>query len=224
MRLLWWVIGGVLVAGAVASVAGAGPASLPSKEPAKVKPLLGRSAQILLIGDSISAGDGTAGGRLQKKLEKAGFTVTRNALGGRSANTFIAGTKKLKEPKKGLDQLQDAIDAGPPKISIIFLGTNDLAGLSIGNKIGPTKTNFDKIRNKLEGAGVRVIGIGSPHYKERPKFHKHEATLRDALLDVYGVDNFVDAGPITGSYKMHAGGKSAQEFADRLYAELSNIL
>lgn len=228
MKLLWWALGGALGVGILLSVAVAGnPSALPSDTP---KSLNGRGKVILWIGDSISVDSfkgkpvKSLGNRVKARLIDAGFVVVDNSLGGRSANTFIAGTRKLKEPQKGIEQLQDHVDHDQPDIAIVMLGTNDLAGLAIGNKIGPTEKNFQKIVDFLRKNGVRVIGIGSPHYEEKPLFHKHEDTLREALERVYGEGEYIDIGDITGKYRMHGTGTTAAEFSDRIYNRLSYVL
>lgn len=180
-----------------------------------------KGKKILLLGDSLSVKpEGTLGQQLAKLLRGAGAEVTVNALGGRSANSFIAGSKGLKEPKKGEEQLQEAIDQGVDT-AVILLVTNDLAGLAKESSLKTTKKNFQKIVKKLRDAGVTVYGIGAIHYKERPEFHPFEERLNEALLDVYGADFFVNAGPLTEGYKMHAQGKSAANFARRLFLALT---
>jgi len=185
---------------------------------AKVAPL--PSGDILLLGDSLSVGKGTLGGNLASLLESDGRTVLVNALGGRSAASFIRGSGPKEPNGKGAGQLQEAIDAGV-KSAVIVLGTNDLAGLAIGNPLDQTLKPFQKIVDQLRSAGVEVYGIGAPHYQERPKFWPYENALKEGLRDIYGVDHFIDAGPLTENYKMHAGGKAAKGFAERLYAALT---
>jgi hypothetical protein len=190
--------------------------------------------RLLLIGDSLtgnntsdlSDGKGTLGGNLAALLRADGYDVTVNALGARSAYSFMAGTtqynkktKRGKEPAKGADQLEDAIDDGVD-IAVILLGTNDLAGLAKGNTLAATMAPFNKMVAQLRAAGVDVYGIGAPHFPERDDFWSYEPELRDALRDLYGEDHFIDAGPLTKEYRMHAGGKSAANFAARLHSAL----
>lgn len=214
LLLLGAAVGAVL---AVASLFGA----------AKATPLPKRS-KILLLGDSLSGDQaallpGTLGGNLGKLLEESGRAVYGNAMGARSASSFVrgSGVKGHKEPAKGKEQLEDAIDAGVDT-AIILLGTNDLAGMAKGNPIAATIKPFKAIVGQLRDAGVEVYGIGAPHYQDREDFWPYEETLSSALRDLYGADHFIDAGPLTGNYKMHAGGKSAKAFAERLFVALTN--
>ena len=179
-----------------------------------------KGKKILFLGDSISAGKGTAGGQLVALLRAAGAEVTVNALGGRSAASFVRGSRGLKEPEKGLLQLADAVNDGIDT-AIIFLGTNDLAGLAVGNTKEQTIKPFRAIVTQLRTAGVEVYGIGAPHYEKRPDLVDYEDGLREELEDVYGRGRFIDAGPLTGSYYMHAGGAKAKDFAARLFACLT---
>lgn len=242
MRLLWWLVGLGAVAGVGVAIATAkGPAaSLPDKrvnESVRELPKPKRGGErVLLIGDSLSVvnkDETTLGARLAKKLRASGYDVTVNALGGRSANSFITANKagkKGKEKKKGLEQLQDHIDDGI-ETAIVFLGTNELADLELSGKSGTkaldaklsrTEANTAKIIDKLRSNGVRVIGIGAPHFKERPEFHPYEDLLYDTVRPLYG-DDFIDARPITGDYKMHGSGKSAEAFAQALHDILTGV-
>ena len=89
-----------------------------------------------------------------------------------------------------------------------------------GNTAKETVKPFKAIVKQLEDAGVEVYGIGAPHFPERSDFWPFEDELQDALSDVYAPGHLIDAAPLTENYKMHAGGKSAQGFAERLHAAL----
>lgn len=179
-----------------------------------------KGKKILFLGDSLSVSKGSAGGQLVELLRAAGATVTVNALGGRSANSFLAGSLKLHEPEKGADQIEAELRDGPDT-AIIFLGTNDIAGLAKKSSLKRTKASFQAIVDQLREGGVDVWGIGPPHFPERPDFYPFEADLNKALSAVYGADRYLDAGPLTGNYHMHAGGSSARNFAARLFAGLT---
>jgi len=195
------------------------PSSAPASAPVRPVPYL-RGKRVYFIGDSLSAGPTTAGGQLVKLLREAGAIVTVNALVSRSARSFWAGSTK-KEAARGENQLDAAINDGMD-ICIIFLGTNDLGGLAAKTPLSSTLKPFRAMVTQLRLAGVDVWGIGAPHYKARPEFDPFEKQLRTGLesQSIYGADHFVDAGPLTGGYWMHAGGSTAEKFAGRLFAAL----
>ncbi len=207
----WVCIAGGIGLGLLA-VASSGDAKTLSFSPA--------GKRILLLGDSLSVGKGSLGGQLAQRLTEAGATVTVNALGGRSSNSFVSGSGPHEPDGKGAGQLElelaDGVDA-----AVILLGTNNLAGLAVKNPIKATKKSFDQIVSQLLSAGVEVYGIGSPHYEKRPEFGPFEEQLADTLEGVYGAGHFIDARPLTGNYYMHASGAKAKDFAGRLFTALT---
>jgi len=200
-------------------------------------PIIPQGEHILILGDSLSAGfkekshEKTLGGQLERLLEDAGAKVITNALGGRSAYTFVKGSGK--EKGTGNAQLQEAIDSGITT-AIIVLGTNDLNGIqadakqkedpaTIKAQVAQKVKFFKAIIASLRKANVEVYGVGSPHYAAHPEFWPYEDALNAALASAFGPDHYLDVSKATGDYKMHAQGKSAENFAKRIFTGLTGI-
>lgn len=210
--------------------------------------------RIFILGDSLSMVDGTPGGRLAKRLHESGASVEVNAIGGRSAGSFLSDKGNCdypqgkKGPKRcdgghGLDQLEDMVASFDPDIALIMLGTNDVANICVGGSKKAGVSSLKKIVDYLEKRGVKVIWIGppafpawdQPHYEKRvAPFYgdlvKASEKLVPEIADALGVP-WIDSRKLTSdltSKEHRADGihfrKGADKWAARLAEAVADLL
>lgn len=213
-----------------------GPTSLPASA------RLRGPERILIIGDSLSAEwppkkvefvapfSGAPGQVLAQLLTNNGATVLVNAIGGRSALSFVQGstcTKRsngvctgVKEPAPGVDQINEIAKRFKPNTAIILLGTNDSGNVSVGGSKKAVLQSFETIIAALRANGIKVIGVGPPAFsidfsgeKQNIKFdggkiESASVSLAAELQKRYGKDFFIDSRPLTSDLREPSQGRS----------------
>jgi len=198
--------------------------------------------RVLIIGDSLSSEwppkkveyeapfSGAPGHVLAKLLTDHGATVLINAIGGRSALSFVQGSTctarknkvcvGVKEPVPGVQQIEQIAKTFKPQTAIIILGTNDSGNAAAGGSQKAVLGAFEKIIDALRAQGIKVIGVGPPAFsnsftgeKQNEKFdggkiERASATLAVELQKRYGAGFFIDSRPLTADLKEPSQGRS----------------
>lgn len=149
-----------------------------------------KAADILVLGDSLSAGYGLTPGEgwvdlMEQRLEGSELTLLNASVSGETT----AG---------GLARLPDLLELHEPKWVLLELGAND--GLR-GTPLTIIQTNLEALANKITGSGAKLIVIGiqlPPNYGPRytraffnlfPQLaEKFEAPLVPFLLEGVATD------------------------------------
>jgi len=166
-----------------------------------------RGERILILGDSLSALSpytttkptivdllpGTAatspGGLLGKLLLAQGAQAVRvNARIGRSAISFING-------ENGLAQVASDIAAFRPTKTIVFLGTNDIDRGVSADALARTTIAMRQIRDAFMYAGVDVVALGPPSYRNG-KYSAGAPAMLATMQNVFGTDRVLDLQPL----------------------------
>ena len=118
-----------------------------------------KAADIMVLGDSLSAGYGLTPGEgwvelMESRIEGTGLTL----LNARVSGETTAG---------GLARLPDLLELHEPKWVLLELGAND--GLR-GTPLNIIKTNLEAMANKISESGAQLVVIGiqlPPNYGPR---------------------------------------------------------
>lgn len=173
-------------------------------------------SELLLLGDSQSVPPHGPGLLLARLLEAFGYKCPVLAVGGKTASYFIKG--------EGLQKLLAAL-AKKPRVVIIFLGTNELAGIALdGRMFGPYNKAHAKLREIINKAGARALFVGPPDFRATTKGGGKDPlpivsampVFVPAMQSIYGPD-FIDARPLTPDHKgIHFEKSAAELFAKAL--------
>ena len=118
-----------------------------------------KAADIMVLGDSLSAGYGLTPGEgwvelMEQRIEGSGLTLLNASVSGETT----AG---------GLARLPDLLELHEPKWVLLELGAND--GLR-GTPLNIIKTNLEAMANKISESGAQLVVIGiqlPPNYGPR---------------------------------------------------------
>ena len=118
-----------------------------------------KAADIMVLGDSLSAGYGLTPGEgwvelMESRIEGTGLTLLNASVSGETT----AG---------GLARLPDLLELHEPKWVLLELGAND--GLR-GTPLNIIKTNLEAMANKISESGAQLVVIGiqlPPNYGPR---------------------------------------------------------
>ena len=118
-----------------------------------------KAADIMVLGDSLSAGYGLTPGEgwvelMEQRLESSGLTLLNASVSGETT----AG---------GLARLPDLLELHEPKWVLLELGAND--GLR-GTPLNIIQTNLEALASKITESGAKLIVIGiqlPPNYGPR---------------------------------------------------------
>ncbi len=118
-----------------------------------------KAADIMVLGDSLSAGYGLTPGEgwvelMEPRIEGSGLTLLNASVSGETT----AG---------GLARLPDLLELHEPKWVLLELGAND--GLR-GTPLNIIKTNLEAMANKISESGAQLVVIGiqlPPNYGPR---------------------------------------------------------
>lgn len=163
---------------------------------------------ILIIGDSLSAGQYTPGWFTAKLLETKGMNSKINAKVGRSAQALWANEQ---------DSLQ-RLALQKFDFVLIFLGTNDMMGDQTKNL---QAQGF--IRNLFSSNGSTVYGITPPAFQDAGKDNKaqryrslQEALYGNRLLDAYSASEDMQNDAFRTPDGIHFNAKGASRLGIRL--------
>ena len=130
-----------------------------------------RAADLLVLGDSLSAGYGLSPGGswvdlMQNRIDSKGLDL-------RVVNASISGETS----SGGLSRLPDLLETHAPNIVLLELGAND--GLR-GTPLKIIERNLDQMAAQIEDAGAQLVVIGirlPPNYGPR---------YTEAFFDLFG--------------------------------------
>ncbi|NRP46814.1 MULTISPECIES: arylesterase [unclassified Marinobacterium] len=134
-----------------------------------------KAADIMVLGDSLSAGYGLTPGEgwvelMEQRLEGSGLTLLNASVSGETT----AG---------GLARLPDLLELHEPKWVLLELGAND--GLR-GTPLNIIQTNLEALANKITESGAKLIVIGiqlPPNYG--PRYTRAFFNLFPQLADAF---------------------------------------
>lgn len=110
--------------------------------------------RVLIVGDSLSVGPLSFGGRLKKTIEKGGASsVSLVAVGGASARSIQRQPLFISASLKEYD------------VAFILLGTNDAANVSVGADFQSVVSSFAQLKTKI--TTDRLVGCGSQAFGQR---------------------------------------------------------
>lgn len=156
-----------------------------------------RGKTVVIVGDSLSAGDISPGHHFAQRLRQQGAAkVVVNARVGRSAWNFYK--------REDVDQQLLAIAAVHPDLAIVILGTND-----IGLSMPLDQARMVTLRDQLAHTGAQVWAFGPPAFPPGSREEGGSAEVMTMMHTVFG-DHLLDLRALTRDMtKAGAGGRSS---------------